>query len=379
MTQAHTETFPLNGRRHTAWPGRFEPSQDTSDFEVAARIESNGQLTAECAQAVCERLDRHGFAIVPGVLSDSEARTGLGLIKQTVDDPERHMSQFASETDNQYKRRNFCALPSTPASIRFAASLCKRLEGVISEYCGHSRALLEITTLTSHKGSSHQYIHRDPDCVLSMMIVVDDITPEQGGTLFVPGTHKFGGANIRMDGRAFEFMELFRAACNARIMLHNFRMLWRMRHDEDCPLGPGEFRDRVFSRKQDDHQPNILRFLAGRTYQFHIRMLSPVRLWKTFKNRRRLDEAFRPVRTAPKKGTVILFRSDLMHAGGDNHSDRPRHLMSLSIARDVINPDQWALSYSPDPTLREHPYTFGDLLRTADAPTPLGSARSGTP
>src|SRR5699024_1022543 len=176
-------------------------------------------------------------------------------------------------------------------------------------------------------------------------------------------THKFGGANIRMGGRAFELMELFRTACNARIMLRNFRMLRQMRRDRSRPLRPGEFRDRVFSRKRDDQQPNFVRLLSGRTYQFNIGMLYPVRLWKIFRNRHLLDSTFRVVRTSPKKGTVILFRSDLMHAGGDNRSERPRHLMSLSIARDVMNPEQWSLSYSPDPTLLNNPYTFGELLQ----------------
>jgi ectoine hydroxylase-related dioxygenase (phytanoyl-CoA dioxygenase family) len=353
----------------------FVPLGDSSEFQVTAEFDGGTGLSEECADTIRECLDRSGFVIVDGLLTRREADAGQGLIDQTVNDPKRHMSQFASETDNRYRRRNFCSLPSTPESLRFVSTLCRRLEPVISEYCGRSRPLLEITTLTSHQGSSHQYIHRDPDCVLSMLVAVDDIAPEQGGTLFVPGTHKYGGANIRMDGRAFEFMELYRIACNFRILAYNLKALLRMRRCGHPNLEPGEFRDRVFSRQQDDHQPNLLRFVTGKTYQFRVGMLGPRNLWKLFRYRKLLSESFRMVRTAPRKGSVILFRSDLMHAGGDNRSERPRNLLSLSIGRDVVNPDQWDLSYSPDPTLRANPQTYGDLLKEMDSPVPVGSAR----
>lgn len=355
----------------------FRPSADTSEFEIAAAFNGGARLSEDCATSVRECLDRHGFAIVDGLLARGEADAGLGMINQTLENPERQVSQFASETDSNYHRRNFCSLPSTPESLHLASSICKRLEPVISEYCGHSRSLLEITTLTSHQGSSHQYIHRDPDAVLSMLVAVEDIGPDQGGTLFVPGTHKFGGANIQMGGRAFEFMELYRIACNARILLHNLASLVRMRRRGNPGLEPGEFRDRTFSRRQDDHQPNLLRFLVGKTYQFNLGMLGPGNLWKLFRHRKLLEQTFRMVRTAPRKGSVILFRSDLMHAGGDNLSHRSRKLLSLSIARDRIYPEQWALSYSPDPTLRAHPVSYGDLLKRAEGPGP--AKRSSIP
>lgn len=371
-----TGSLPLAGSRlaRSGESSAFAPPGDTSEFRILAEFDGGTGLSEECAESIRDRLDRNGFVIVDGLLTRREADVGKALIDRTVNDPGRHMSQFASETDNRYRRRNFCSLPSTAESLRFVSTVCRRLEPVISEYCGRSRPLLEITTLTSHQGSSHQYIHRDPDCVLSMLVAVDDITAEQGGTLFVPGTHKYGGANIRMDGRAFEFMELYRIACNARILVYNLKALLRMRRHGHPDLAPGEFRDRVFSRRQDDHQPNLLRFVTGKTYQFRLGMLGPRNLWKLFRHRKLLSESFRMVRTSPRKGSVILFRSDVMHAGGDNRSERPRNLLSLSIGRDVINPDQWSLSYSPDPTLRANPQTYGDLLKETETPFPAGAA-----
>lgn len=375
---ADSGSVPLtggSGLSGSGAPSAFTPSNDTLAFQITAEFDGGTGLSEDCASSVQGCLDRNGFVIIHGLLTRREADAGLDLINETLNNPMRHVSQFASETDNRYHRRSFCSLPSTPETLGFASTICSRLEPVISEYCGRSRPLLEITTLTSHQGSSHQYVHRDPDCVLSMLVAVDDITDEQGGTLFLPGTHKYGGANMRMNGRAFEFMELYRIACNARILVYNLKALLRMRRCGKPSLEPGEFRDRVFSRQRDDHQPNLLRFLTGRTYQFRAGMLGPRNLWKLFRYRKLLSESFRLVRTAPGKGSVILYRSDVMHAGGDNRSERPRKLLSLSIARDVITPAQWALSYSPDLTLRSEPRTYGDLLGTPGDWSPAGSAR----
>ena len=60
---------------------------------------------------------------------------------------------------------------------------------------------------------------------------------------------------------------------------------------------------------------------------------------------------FRLVQTAPRKGTVILYRSDLLHAGPDNRSLHPRRFFGMSIARDVIEHKYWHDGYSPHPTL----------------------------
>lgn len=67
---------------------------------------------------------------------------------------------------------------------------------------------------------------------------------------------------------------------------------------------------------------------------------------------------------------MILYRSDILHAGGDNRSSKPRNLLSLSLGRDSIDPEQWDFSYSPDPTLRAARRSYGDLLEEGDARFP---------
>ncbi|MFN4113455.1 MAG: hypothetical protein ACK4GD_05895 [Sphingomonadaceae bacterium] len=342
-------------------------SNDTSAFEVAAVMAEDGTLAHHCARQAKAMMDRHGLVVLTNLLSDAEADLGLELVRQTIDDPDRSRCAFASETDNRYVRRDFCSLPSTPPVTRFAGTLCQRLEGVLSGYCGRSQPLLEVTTLTSYLGSSHQYIHRDPSGVISLFAAVEDVSEQQGGTVFVPGTHMYDGAEKQHGGRAYDLMELFRIRCNYRILRYNLKKLWAMRKSDQAPLAPGEFHDRVFSRKWDEHQPNLMRFLLGKNSQFSLRMLGPGTLWQLYRHREALGNLFHLVQTAPKKGTVILYRSDMLHAGPDNRSAQPRRLFSMSIARDDIGPKLADAGYSPHPTLTAHPLSLGDLLDLASS------------
>lgn len=354
----------------------LKTSSDTSAFELPAELDAQGRLTAACAAAALAQMETHGLVILTNLLSDEEAETGLALIRQTIDDPDRQRCAFASETDNRYMRRDFCALPATPPVTAFVATLAQRLEAVLAHYCDRAHPLLEVTTLTSYRGSSHQYIHRDPSGVISLFAAVEDVSEQQGGTVFVPGTQLFDGAEPKHDHAALERMELFRIGCNWRILWHNLAKLWWMRRDSAAPLAPGEFRDRVFSRIWDEHQPNLLRFVLGRNSQFSLRMLSPRRLWALFRQRAELDRAFRLVSTAPRMGTVILYQSDMLHAGPDNRSAELRRLFSMSIARETISAKSWHDGYSPHPSLIAQPLSFGDLLdRTVGAEQRAGDFR----
>ncbi|WP_326524693.1 hypothetical protein [Sphingomonas sp.] len=348
----------------------FTASSDTFEFEVPAVLDRNGKLSDDCVRQARTVMDTHGLVILTNLLSDEEADAGLELIRQTIDDPDRNRGSFASETDNRYARRDFCSLPLTPPVKGFAAGLCQRLEGVLSEYCGRSRSLLEVTTLTSYLGSSHQYVHRDPSGVISLFAAVEDVSEQQGGTVFVPGTHMYGGSESKHGGDANALSELFRIKCNYRIFLHNLKKLWGMRTSKTASLAPGEFLDRVFSKKWDQHQPNVLRFALGKNSQFSLAMLGPRTLWRLYRYRDVLDNMFHLIQTAPRKGSVILYRSDLLHAGPDNRSPQPRRFFSMSIARDIVEPKFWNDGYSPHPTLVADPMCFGDLLDFLPAPVP---------
>lgn len=350
--------------------GKLKVSGDTSAFEVSVSLDEQGKLTHDCVRQALTMMDTHGLVVLTNLLSEEEAAFGLELIRQTIDNPERNRCSFASETDNRYLRRDFCALPSNEPVTRFAATLGQRLEGVFSEFCGRTRALLEVITLTSYLGSSHQYVHRDPVGVISLLAAVEDVSTEQGGTVFVPGTHGYSGAEYRYGGAADELMRLFRIQCNWLILRHNLKKLWRMRKSEEAPLADGEFLDRVFSTKWDQHQPNLLRFVLGKNNEFSIRMLGPRTLWKLYRQRKTLSSLFHLVQAAPRKGTVILYRSDILHAGPDNRSPVPRRLFAMSIARDVIDAKYWHDGYSPHPTLTADPLCLGDLLDASPLPRP---------
>lgn len=354
---------------------RLQVSSDTSAFEVPAALDGAGRLTPACAAAARAMIDAHGFVVLTGLLSAAEADQGLALITATIADPERRRCTFASETDNRHLRRDFCALPASPPVLGFAALLAQRLEAVIGEYCGRSRALLEIITLTSYEGSSHQYLHRDPSGVLSLIAAVEDVSEEQGGTVFVPGTHMHPGAEMRQTGATYALMELFRRRANIGVLCHNLAKLWHMHRHRAPALAPGELRERVFSTRWDQHQPNLLRFVLGKNAEFSLAMLGPRTLWRLYRHRAEMKRLFRLVQSAPRKGTVILYRSDMIHAGPDNRSPRPRRLFGMSIARDIIEPRYWHDGYSPHPSLIAAPLSLGDLLETA----PLTLAPSAPP
>lgn len=335
-------------------------SHDTSEFEVAPRFDRDGQIDEPSARRICQLLDTQGFAVVTDLLARQEADHGLTMVRRYLDDPQRPKGDFASQTDMLYGRRDFCPLPSHPGVLNYAATLAQRLQPAISNYCGQYRKVLEISTMTSYRGGSHQYIHRDPDGVLCLFAAVDDISPDQGGTVFVPGTHKYSGADMQFDGQAELLTTLYQAQCNYSILKHNLKTLSALRNSPDGDLGSQEWWDRVFSTRYDNHQPNLLRFLLGRNSVFSF---SPRTLWQIRKHQEQLSKHFRLVQTAPRKGTVILYRSDMLHAGPDNHTNRPRYFFGMSIARDVVFEKQWREGYSSHETLLANPQTYGDLLR----------------
>lgn len=337
-------------------------SCDTTEFEQAPTWTTGKVLDGQSAKGVCRLLDDYGFAVVPNVFSSSETELGLELVKAAINDPARTRSSFASHTDIRFRRRDFCALPSAPGVMEVASKLCSRLSPVLREYCGGRGNVLEISSFTSNNGCSHQYLHRDPFGVISMFVAVDDVSPEQGGTLFVPDTHLYSGAELGMEERRNYLMWNFKLLVNSEIFAHNLRKLVKMRRSNSGGMTRKEFYARTFTRAFDDHQPNILRFLVGKNMHFNARMFKPGTLMSLMRRRAELRNAFRLIQVAPKKGTIIIYRSDILHAGPDNTSDRPRYFFGLSLARDVIHPKMWRIGYTPHPSLLENPVTLQDLI-----------------
>lgn len=149
---------------------------------------------------------------------------------------------------------------------------------------------------------------------------------------------------------------------NAHVLCYNLGNLWRIRKAAEPPITWHELRERVFSLRPDNHQPNLARFLLGTNRVFRMFSLGPHKLLRLLVYWKSVNEAYRLVQAAPKKGTVMLYRSDMLHAGPDNRSQKPRFFFSMSIARDVIFPEQWRLGYAPHASLLAKPVSLGDLL-----------------
>lgn len=341
---------------------RLDVSYDTQEFEVPAELDKDDCLTRECAQKICQVMDKSGFVVIPHLLSNQEASKGLKIVSDYIADPNREMGSFASQTDIQHKRRDFCPLPSTEPVLSYSAMLCQRLEKVLAEYCGKTRQVLEISTMASYLGSSHQYIHSDPDGVLCLFAAVDNVSSDQGGTLFVPETHKYSGVDMKHGGKAELLTSLYQTFTNFRILRYNLTNLWHIRKVAEPPIGWQELRERFFSSNFDNHQPNLARFILGKNEIFHLFSLGPHKLLSLFSYRKTINKIFRLVQTSPQKGTVILYRSDMLHAGPDNRSLKPRFFFGMSIARDIIFPKQWRDGYAPHTSLISEPKLLGELL-----------------
>lgn len=112
-------------------------------------------------------------------------------------------------------------------------------------------------------------------------------------------------------------MRLYQTLSNFRILRYNLTNLWHMRKVVKPPILRQEFIERVFSRCFDNHQPNLARFILGKNAVFSLNFLD---IFNLFRNWQATNETFRLVKTSPEKGTVILYRSDMLHAGPDNQS-----------------------------------------------------------
>lgn len=238
----------------------------------------------------------------------------------------------------------------------------------MTQYCSSAWAVLEISTLTSYAGCSHQYLHRDPSGVLCVFVALEDVSPEQGGTVLAPGTHPFIGFHRGYGGRAELFMRLFQLQCNMRIMRYNFRKIVRLWRSEQPRISTREFFERVFSRKIDEHQPNIYYFLTrSPNAVFNLSKFGLRTLIRLVQYGKEAAETFRLIQASPNRGAIIIYRSDILHAGPDNRSKNPRYVLNINFARDVIHPEAWHNGYSPHSSLRAKPMTLGELTNWSPA------------
>ena len=95
-----------------------EISFDTKGFEVYPELDRHGILTAKSSRRICGALDRHGFVILPGLLTQSEADSVRRAIRNVLDDPSREKSAFASEIDIECRRRDFCPPPANSSVLK---------------------------------------------------------------------------------------------------------------------------------------------------------------------------------------------------------------------------------------------------------------------
>lgn len=324
---------------------------DTTAFEVAPRFDADGVITAESLDEIRAVMDDNGFVILPGFLTPDEVETGRGLQDGTIVDVAGETSQFASETDIHYRRRDFHAIPWTDTTHRFLSSVLGRTGDLLRPYMDDDAALLECSAMISYPGSSHQYLHRDPDGAISVFLVLDDVDRKRGGTVFVPGSHRDDSTDVYVYARMI----------NAVVFAHNLVKLVKMRLGRGPEPGPGEIRSRLWSRLADRHQPNLLGFLTGKNIYMSIRDFFPDRLFRLVTRGPRAWRSYQLVGTAPDTGTVIVWHSRIFHAGPDNVSDGARMIMTVSLSRDGFDAYEWREAYQPHSSMVGNPTRVAEL------------------
>ena len=242
-----------------------------------------------------------------------------------------------------------------------AATLTRRLQDVLLEYCGRTRPIVEVSTLVSYLGSSHQYLHRDPTGVIAVFAALDDVEESQGGTVFAPRTHEYSGTELEHDGKSGTLLRVFQTIANWQIFRRNVASIFRMR--KEAPrISTSEFWSRFFSTRSDRHQPNLARFLLGRNQYLDIRRFSPRDIWNLVRYGRKARSTFGLVQVAPRAGTVIVYRSDILHCGPDNRTGDPRFFFSVAYSRDIATEKILKSSYSLHSELMARSLTLEDLL-----------------
>jgi hypothetical protein len=151
-------------------------------------------------------------------------------------------------------------------------------------------------------------------------------------------------------------MEIYENLFNLRIFYHNLVKLWRIRK----LLAAGEFRARVISRNLDLHQPNLYSFLSKWGKHINVHIL-PKKFWRLYKLRKECC-AYDCFQVSPKNGTAILYFSEIMHAGPDNNTEKPRHFLNLSVVRPTLLGEVRKNAYTLHPSFISEPKTLGEIL-----------------
>lgn len=153
-------------------------------------------LPAETSvDAVCERLEVDGFAIVERYLDADRTRATRAALQDLLAQTPRGRNDFEGfATQRVYalfaKTRAFDALAIDPLVL-----------GVLDRVLGPSYQLSAPQAIQIGPGETAQNLHRDdgvypiprphPEVVVNTMWALDDFTAANGATMVVPGSHKW--------------------------------------------------------------------------------------------------------------------------------------------------------------------------------------------
>jgi ectoine hydroxylase-related dioxygenase (phytanoyl-CoA dioxygenase family) len=153
---------------------------------------------------ILAELERQGYAVLPGVLTDDEVQVVRAALAPHLEQGPRGRNDFEGfDTQRVYclvaKSRAFDRLILEPAVLDAAAHLL-----------GENFLLTATLAIDLHPGQQAQQMHFDdafyriprprPPVSLSVMWAIDDFTGQNGATVIHPGSHRWSDGPWAPDG-----------------------------------------------------------------------------------------------------------------------------------------------------------------------------------
>ena len=143
------------------------------------------------AHGIAQRLQRDGYAVIPGLLSQQALAAARAELDALLD-----VAEWGSGFDGRRTKRAWAPLAVTRCLDQ--AALAPLVLGAVEQVIGPGTQFGITCAIQVHPGQKAQVLHydqglyplpRDRDVMITAMWALDDFTADNGATRIVPGSH----------------------------------------------------------------------------------------------------------------------------------------------------------------------------------------------
>jgi hypothetical protein len=260
---------------------------------------------------------KRGYVVLRRVFPASWVSMDLGRLLDGSEDPSKFMVR-------NYKDRSAMTLEGHLEYLQLAGRCLGAIRDLLGGIFDERARVIDVSMITALPGAKAQVLHRDGifDArkeSINLIIPLTDFTPTNGSTEFIPGSHRFSvdrptARFLRWSSIQNNWEETTSAAWMRRTLSIWFFYL------RNYP-----------SRRR--RVSLLLRYVRTLTRRFYLsfRYLLLAASGRAGKVPEPPMEKF----TAPV-GDILIYKRDLLHRGGRNTSDAPRHALSILVESDDI-------------------------------------------